>query len=205
MSNIHVTKTKTSQKSNVRHSRPTWCSTSFIFTIPFMKSTKLQQSFLYQSVKTWNSIPHSIKIFSFCKFRSDSKQQWCRSLLSIGGDNLQFYPNFALFSTLGGWTSTTILFRCGNSVKTKKKANGTHFFPQIQVKRKKRSSTRIEHFFSLNLRSDVHPSKLVGGMQMWTILKLLGGDTAKLLGDISPHPSLVSAPLLSSLFLTISN
>ena len=27
--------------------------------------------------------------------------QGCRSLLSIGGDNLQFYPNFALFSTLG--------------------------------------------------------------------------------------------------------
>ena len=28
--------------------------------------------------------------------------QGCRSLLSIGGDNLQFYPNFAVFSTLGG-------------------------------------------------------------------------------------------------------
>ena len=28
--------------------------------------------------------------------------QGCRSLLSIGGDNLQFYPKFALFSTLGG-------------------------------------------------------------------------------------------------------
>ena len=28
--------------------------------------------------------------------------QGCRSFLSIGGDNLQFYPNFALFSTLGG-------------------------------------------------------------------------------------------------------
>ena len=28
--------------------------------------------------------------------------QWCQSLLSIGADNLQFYPNFALFSTLGG-------------------------------------------------------------------------------------------------------
>ena len=28
--------------------------------------------------------------------------QGCKSLLSIGGDNLQFYPNFALFSRLGG-------------------------------------------------------------------------------------------------------
>ena len=26
----------------------------------------------------------------------------CRFLLSIGGNNLQFHPNFALFSTLGG-------------------------------------------------------------------------------------------------------
>ena len=52
-------------KSNVRHSRPTRCSTSLMFTIPFMKSTKLQQSFLYQVVKTWNFIPHNIKIPSF--------------------------------------------------------------------------------------------------------------------------------------------
>ena len=31
---------------NVRHSRPIRCSTSLMFTIPFTKSTKLQQSFL---------------------------------------------------------------------------------------------------------------------------------------------------------------
>ena len=54
--------------------------------------------------------------------------QWCRSLLSIGGDNLQFYPNFALFSTLGGWISTTILFKCGNLGKTKRKMQTEHFF-----------------------------------------------------------------------------
>ena len=29
-------------------------------------------------------------------------EQGSRSLLSIEEDNLQFYPNFALFSTLGG-------------------------------------------------------------------------------------------------------
>ena len=28
--------------------------------------------------------------------------QWCRFVLSIGGDNLQFHLNFAPFSTLGG-------------------------------------------------------------------------------------------------------
>ena len=61
-------------KSNVRHSRPTRCSSSLMFTIPLMKTTKLQQSFLYQGVKTWNSIPHNIKNSSFSKFKSDSKQ-----------------------------------------------------------------------------------------------------------------------------------
>ena len=61
-------------KSNVRHSRPTRCSSSHMLTIPLMKTTKLQQSFLYQGVKTWNSIPHNIKNSSFSKFKSDSKQ-----------------------------------------------------------------------------------------------------------------------------------
>ena len=30
------------------------------------------------------------------------EQQWCQFLLGIGGDNLQFYPNFALFLTFRG-------------------------------------------------------------------------------------------------------
>ena len=57
---------------NVRHSCPTRSSTSLMLTIPFMKSTKLQQLFLYQGVKTWNSIPHNTKISSFSMFKSDS-------------------------------------------------------------------------------------------------------------------------------------
>ena len=63
-------------QSYVRHSRPTRCSTFLMVTIPFMKSAKLQQSFLYQDVKTWDSIPHNIKISSFSKFKSDSKQSF---------------------------------------------------------------------------------------------------------------------------------
>ena len=39
-----------------------------------MKSRKLQQSVLYQGIKTWNSISHYIKISSFFEFKSDSKQ-----------------------------------------------------------------------------------------------------------------------------------
>ena len=61
-------------KSNVRHSRPTRCFSSLMFTIPLMKSTNQQQPFLYRGVKTWNSIPHNIKNSYFSKFKSDSKQ-----------------------------------------------------------------------------------------------------------------------------------
>ena len=52
---------------------------------------------------------------------------------------------------------------------------------QVKTKQKKRSSSKIEHFFSPNFRSDVNPLKILGEMQMWTILKLLG--------DISPPSS----------------
>ena len=41
----------------IRHSHLTRSSKSLMFTVPFIKSTKLPQS-LYQGVKTWNSIPH---------------------------------------------------------------------------------------------------------------------------------------------------
>ena len=56
--------------------------------------------------------------------------QGCRSLLSIGGDNFQFYPNFALFSTLGGM-------------------NFDHDFVQVSKlseDQKKKSSPKMEHF-----------------------------------------------------------
>ena len=53
-----------------------------------------------------------------------------------------------------------------------------HFFLQIQVKTKKKEKVFHENrtlFFPKFTRSDVHPFKLLGGMQMRTILKLLGG------------------------------
>ena len=39
-----------------------------------------------------------------------------------------------------------------------------------------------------DLRSNAHQSQIIGGMQVQTILKLLGGDTVKLGGYISPSP-----------------
>ena len=68
-------------------------------------------------------------------------EQWCRSLLSIGGgDNLQFYPNFALFSTLGGMNldhDYVQVWKFSENQKIKNKQMEL-FFPQIQVKTKKK-------------------------------------------------------------------
>ena len=61
-------------------------------------------------------------------------------MLSFGGDNLQFYPNFALFSTLGGMNLDNDFFQVSKLSEEQKK--GLHqkwntFFPRIQVKTKK--------------------------------------------------------------------
>ena len=72
-------------------------------------------------------------------------------------------------------------------MKTEKKANRT--LPQIQMKtKKKRSSTRKEHFFSLNFRSDVHPIQIIGGDADVDHSQTIRRDTAKLLGGFIPHP-----------------
>ena len=64
-----------------------------------------------------------------------SSLQWCRSLLSIGGDNLQFYPNFALFSTLRG-------------------INLDHDFVQVWKFSEDQKKMQMEHFFSPNSGED---------------------------------------------------
>ena len=83
---------------------------------------------------------------------------------ALGGNNLQFYPSFALFSILGGWTSTTIFFRWANKVKRPKKM-------VLHLKKEKLFSPNS----SGDLRSNAHQSQIIGGMRMQTILKLLGG------------------------------
>ena len=72
----------------------------------------------------------------------------------------------------------------GEDQKKEKKEGSSskieHFFsPNSGKDQKKRSSARIEHFFPPNLRSGVYPFKLLGDAT-------IGGDTAKLLGGISP-------------------
>ena len=61
------------------------------------------------------------------------------------------------------------------------------------MKTKKRSSPKERKLCSPNssgdLRSNAHQSQIIGGMQVQTILKLLG-EIQSNLGDISPHPPL---------------
>ena len=119
-----------------------------------------------------------IQVWIYMSLYEMTLNQGCRFLLSIVGDNLQFYSNFALFSTLGGWTSTTIFFRWANQVKTKKRSSPKmeHFFPRIQVETCAQMHTGV---------------KFLEGMQRKTTLKLLG--------EIYPHP--VSAPLLRTMLV----
>ena len=66
--------------------------------------------------------------------------QGCRSFLSIGGYNLQFYPNFALFWTLGGMNLDHDFFQASKLSEDQIKGlhqNWKSFYPQIQVKTKK--------------------------------------------------------------------
>ena len=68
-----------------------------------------------------------------------------------------------------------------------------HFFPQIQVKtKKKRSSPKMEHFLSPNsggdLRSDPHQSQIIGGDADEDHTQIIEGDTVKLLGGYTPNP-----------------
>ena len=105
--------------------------------------------------------------------------QGCKSLLSIGGDNLQFCPIFNI-----GMDEPQTQFVSGE---------------QINWRPKKRSSPKLEHFIKnrTNFIPRIHVEtcaqkharvKLLEGIEKKAILKLLGGYKVKLLGDISPIP-----------------
>ena len=101
------------------------------------------------------------------------------------GDNLQFYPNFALFSTLGGM-------------------NLDHDFAQVSKlskDQKKRVFTKNRTLFSRNssahLRSDAHQSQIIGRDANVDNTQTIGGNTVKLLGGYISRLPRVSAPLLA--------
>ena len=75
----------------------------------------------------------------------------------MGGDNLQFYSNFALFSTLGGMNLDHDFFQVS----------------KLSVDQKKRSSPKLEEFFPkfkwcrpISSDSDADQSQIIGEMQM---------------------------------------
>ena len=141
--------------------------------------------------------------------------QWCKSLLSIGEDKLQFYPNFAQFSTLGDEPRPRF-FQVSKLREDQKKGlyqKWNTFFPRIQVMTKKRSSPKMEHILPRiqvkTKKKGLHPQmehffpriqvltcaqmhtrvKLLEGMQMKTILELLGVYSQIIGGIVYPPPS----------------
>ena len=89
---------------------------------------------------------------------------------------MQFYPNFAPISTLGGMNLDQDIFqvsKLSEDQKLKKK------FPQIQVKIKKKGLHQKRNTFFPQIQVETcawmhNGVELLEGMQMKTILKLLG-------------------------------
>ena len=106
-------------------------------------------------------------------------------MLSIGGDNLQFYPNFALFLTLGGMNLDHDFVQMSKLNEDQKKKvftkDGRLFFP---------NSSEYQ-------RSDADQSQIIGGDADADHTQIIGGYTVKLLGGIYPPSLRVSAPLMS--------
>ena len=95
-------------------------------------------------------------------------------MLSIGGDNLQFYPNFALFSALGEMNLNQDFFQVS----------------KLSEDQKKRFSPEMVYFFppnsSTDLRSDAHQSQIIGGDAGEDHTQIVGEDTVKLFGGVYP-------------------
>ena len=104
-------------------------------------------------------------------------------MLSIGGDNLQFYPNFVLFSTLGGMNLNQDFFQVSKLSEDQKKKVFT------------RNGTL---FLGTDLRSDAHQSQIIGGDADEDHTQVVGGYTVKLLGGIYP-------PILPCFGTTVHN
>ena len=120
-------------------------------------------------------------------------------------DNLQFYPKFALFSTLGGMSLDHDFVQVSKLSENQKKKiftkNRTLFYPTSvktkKKKEKKRVFTKNGTLFPPNsgehLRSDAHQSQIIAGDADVDHTQTIGGDKAKLLGGI--YLPRVSAPL----------
>ena len=125
-----------------------------------------------------------------------SSSQGCRSLLSIGGDNLQFYPTFGLFSTLEEMNLDHDFVQVSKLSENQKKSSSPkreHFFPKFRWGPEKKfftkNGTLLSPNSSVHLRSYAHQSQIIGGDAVTDHTQTIGGIQ-------SNYSRWVSAPLL---------
>ena len=145
--------------------------------------------FLFLKVYDRDQVELEAMVLDYPKFYN--YEQWWRSLLNIGGDNLQFYPNFAQFSTLGGMNLDHDFVQVWKfSEDQKKNGNRTIFLPDFRwrpnKKNKKKVFSKKRTLFSPNLRSVVHPFKLLGGCRSGIFSNYWEGYSQIIEGEISP-------------------
>ena len=123
---------------------------------------------------------------------------------------MQFYPNFALFSTLGGMNLDHDFVEMSklSEDQTKKRFSPkmNTFFPISDEDQKKKDLHQKWNTFFPRFQMDnsaqMHTRvKLFGGDADLDHIQTIGGDTVKLLKDISPPSPRVSAPLVFVLLL----
>ena len=126
-------------------------------------------------------------------FRSNVFVRGANLCLALEGVNLQFYPNFALFSRLGGMNLDHDFVQVSKLSEDQKKSFSpkmNSFFPNSDEDQKIRSSPKMEHFFSPissgHLLSDAHQSQTIRADADLDHIQIIGWDTVKLLKDISP-------------------
>ena len=115
---------------------------------------------------------------------------------ALGGIICNFTPILPYFQHWREWTSTTILFRCGNLVKTKRKVPTEQLFsPILGEDQKKKSSARIEHFFP-QIYSQLYTHSNYWGRCRCGPFSNYWGGYSQIIGGIYPtHPPRVSALL----------
>ena len=146
------------------------------------------------ATNSWALVRLILRVFFKIKILT---KQGCRFLLSIGGENLQFYPNFALFEHWG-MNHDHDFVQVSKSSEDQKK--GLHqkrnsFFPKFNWRPKKRKKKVFTKNGTLLFPKFKWTPTLRGTPESnhWEDADVdhtqtIGGDTAKLLGEIIPPP-----------------
>ena len=93
----------------------------------------------------------------------------------MAGDNLQFYPNFALFSTLGGMNVDQDFFQVSKLNEDQKKGL-------------LRKWNTFSPYSSTDLRSDAHQSQIIGENADEDHTQIVGGIQSNYWGIYPPIP-----------------